>query len=224
MCNECAGVWVNSVMGDLDSSYPPKCPTCRGLISSETFERQLTSTQENTFRAHAARTSLKPGEELIECKECGLFEVVAHDPVLWWCPHCKDASCRVCNKDLEGTDQFTFDIWKSEHSKCAKLREPKRLIEEAIEEGSKMRCPSCNLAGRKDDACTHMTCTKCATSWCYVCGLDAKTADKGEGRGDDRDLDDIYLHNKDWERNVKRCPMYLTQILEVDLNWLGEDW
>jgi len=37
-------------------------------------------------------------------------------------------------------------------------------------------------------------------------------------------VNDIYLHNKDWEINEKRCPMYLTQILEVDLHWLGENW
>ena len=27
-----------------------------------------------------------------------------------------------------------------------------------------------------------------------------------------------------WEDNEKRCPMYLTQILNVDANWLGEEW
>lgn len=104
MCNECCGVWgeyynlfeepfhlllltvhvipiVNSVMLDLDSSYPPKCPQCRALITNETVERQLTSDQLNTYRAHVARTVLKPGEELIECKDCGMFEVVNDDPV-----------------------------------------------------------------------------------------------------------------------------------------------
>ena len=78
MCNECCGIWgayynlfeelfhlllltvhvipiVHSVMLDLNSSYPPKCPQCRALITNETVERQLTSDQLNTFRAHAAR-------------------------------------------------------------------------------------------------------------------------------------------------------------------------
>ena len=98
-----------------------------------------------------------------------------------------------------------------------------QLIEQAIEEGGKMRCPNCQLAGRKDDACTHMTCTKCSSRWCYVCGLDVLKCDKApEAPGSSGDP--IFLHNRDWERNEKRCPMYLTQILEVDLNWLGEDW
>ena len=168
---------VNSVMEDLTTSYPPKCPLCKALINNETVERQLTSAQQNTFRAHAARTALKPGEELIECKECGLFEVVSDDPVLWWCPHCDCGTCRVCNKDLL-TGKDKYNIFQSPHNNCVTLREPKALIEQAIEEGSKMRCPSCKLAGRKDDACTHMTCTKCSTSWCYVCGLDVLKCDK----------------------------------------------
>ena len=86
-----------------------------------------------------------------------------------------------------------------------------------------MICPGCKLAGRKDDACTHMTCTKCITEWCYVCGLDVKSCDKEAPREGGR-VNDIYLHNKDWEINEKRCPMYLTKILEVDLHWLGENW
>jgi hypothetical protein len=165
---------------------------------------------------------LKEGEELLECKECGLFEVVSDDPVLWWCPHCDMGSCRVCNQDLP-TGARKYDIETSPHKKCVELREPKRLIELAIEEGSKMRCPGCKLAGRKDDACTHMTCTKCTTEWCYVCGLDVEACDKASPR-EGGEVNDIYLHNRDWEINEKRCPMYLTQILEVDLHWLGENW
>lgn len=222
MCNECSGVFVNSVMNDLDTSFPPKCPMCKALFSQDLFVRQLTSSQQNSFKTHVARTALKEGEDLLECKECGLFEVVLDDPVLWWCPHCHCGACRVCNKDLP-TGARKYDIDKSPHNKCAQLREPKRLIEQAIEEGSKMRCPGCQLAGRKDDACTHMTCTKCSTEWCYVCGLDVESCDKEAPRVGGR-VNDIYLHNRDWEMNEKRCPMYLTQILEVDLHWLGEHW
>jgi len=222
MCNECAGVFVNSVMCDLEASYPPKCHMCKALISQDLFVRQLTSSQQNTFRTHVARTALKEGEMLVECKECGLFEVVTNDPVLWWCPHCSCGTCRVCNKDLpKGVNKY--DINQSPHKLCSELREPKRMIEQAIEEGSNMRCPGCNLAGRKDDACTHMTCTKCSTLWCYVCGLDVKSCDKARPE-EGKEENDIYLHNRDWEVNEKRCPMYLTQILEVDLHWLGENW
>ena len=172
-CNECAGVFSNSVMGDLNTSYPAKCFSCRAEYSTEAFERQLTSEQQKTYRAHAARVALKEGEELIECPSCGLFEVVTDDPAFWWCPHCHRGNCRVCHKELPFVfgkareDKFGLSllIQNSEHNHCEKLRVAKRKIEEAIEEGSKMRCPKCGLAGRKDDACTHMTCVRCDATW-----------------------------------------------------------
>ena len=33
----------------------------------------------------------------------------------------------------------------------------------------------------------------------------------------------IYNHNEEWYENEKRCPMYLTQISEVDDKWSEED-
>ena len=86
-----------------------------------------------------------------------------------------------------------------------------------------MACPRCDLKGRKDDACTHMNCVKCGCDWCYVCGLAVDACDKAPPR-EGRDENDLYLHNRNWETNYRRCPMYLTQILEVDLNWLGANW
>ena len=82
--------------------------------------------------------------------------------------------------------------------------------------------PGCGLAGRKDEACTHMACPRCQKSWCYLCGLSVEDCDKKPPLPG-RPADDIFLHNADWEVNPARCPMYLTQILEVDPSWLG-DW
>jgi len=136
MCNECSGVFVNSVLNDLDTSFPPKCPMCKALFSQDLFVRQLTSSQQNSFKTHVACTALKEGEDLLECKECGLFEVVLDDPVLWWCPHCHCGACRVCNKDLP-TGARKYDIDKSPHNKCAQLREPKRLISKLLRRGAR---------------------------------------------------------------------------------------
>jgi hypothetical protein len=104
-----------------------------------------------------------------------------------------------------------------------RLAKAKKLLEAAIEQGSKMKCPNCGVAGRKDNACTHMTCLRCTAVWCYVCGLDVNQCDKAQPRHG-RPADDIFLHNQGWEVNPNRCPVYLTQILEVDMHWLGENW
>lgn len=222
MCFECSGVFVKSVLGDLETSFPPRCPMCRADMPLDHFERQLTKQQQVDVKTFVAKQALKPGQELVKCNECQYFEVTSGSPIVWWCAACGKGTCFVCKKDLPRNAQ-KYDIDKSPHAVCKALGSAKALVEAAIEDGSKMKCPQCGLAGRKDDACTHMNCPKCTTVWCYVCGLDVKDCDKAPPR-EGRPQNDIFLHNQDWEVNESRCPMYLTQILEVDMNWLGDNW
>ncbi|CAJ1435733.1 unnamed protein product [Effrenium voratum] len=107
---------------------------------------------------------------------CGYMEVRADKPVLWWCQLCRRGECQVCNQLLpEGTSTSAEDLdvqLRPHVVGCAGLREAKRLVDEALEKGQKtMACPNCSLAGRKDEACTHMSCPRCQSSWCYLCGL-----------------------------------------------------
>ena len=39
----------------------------------------------------------------------------------------------------------------------------------AFARGGTRKCPGCGALGVKDDKCTHITCSKCRTQWCYVC-------------------------------------------------------
>jgi len=223
MCSECTGVYVKSILGDLEASYPPKCPMCRGEMPTNHFESQLNTKQQTHVRAFAAQRALKPDQCLAKCPQCEHFEVQrAPGDCLWWCGSCGEGTCFVCNASLPASIQ-KYDIDHSPHALCKKLRFVKAKVDAAIEEGGRMECPSCGLAGRKDDACTHMTCPRCTTTWCYICGLSVHECDKVAPRPG-RPVDDIFLHNQDWEVNEKRCPMYMTQILEVDLHWLGDDW
>ena len=223
MCNECAGVYCKSVVDDIHVSYPPKCPMCRALMPMDHFQAQLDTKQLAAVKTHAAEIALKPNEMLARCQKCDYFEVETKPgSVVWWCAACGYGNCFVCNKDLP-RGVLKYDLTKSPHALCGSLRFIKSKVEKAIEEGSQMQCPACGLSGRKDDACTHMSCPKCLLEWCYVCGVGVADCDKAPPRAG-RPVNDIYLHNKDWESNERRCPMYLTQILEVDLSWLGDDW
>ena len=142
---------------------------------------------------------------------------------------CGRGACQVCHKELPvaatddssaGVDPQRDLLLRPHIVGCASLRAAKEAIDTAMEHGSKMPCPECGLAGRKDEACTHMSCPRCHTPWCYVCGLSVRECDKAAPRPG-RPVDDIFLHNVDWEVNEKRCPMYLTQILEVNSEWFG---
>ena len=54
--------------------------------------------------------------------------------------------------------------------------------------------------------------------WCYVCGGEGKYLDK-----DKSNLNGIYGHNTDWDTNENRCPMYLTEIAEIDGRYAEDD-
>ena len=103
------------------------------------------------------------------------------------------------------------------HYKCYEYKELKAEWETAIEKGIKRSCPNCGIGGHKDDACTHMTCDNCHTAWCYLCGVSDDKLDKKDPSGN------IYSHNEDWDSNEKRCPMYLTEVFQVDERWSKDD-
>ena len=71
--------------------------------------------------------------------------------------------------------------------------------------------------GVKDLECTHIRCAKCATYFCYVCGVEDKHLDKANPSGS------IFSHNDDWDINPKRCPLQLSQISELDDTWSEDE-
>ena len=99
LCSECTGVYVHSVMNDLEASYPPKCSMCRAELPLQSFERQLSQRQQQHLAEFVAQRSLCENETMLRCP-CGYMEVRVDKPVLWWCPMCKRGECQVCNQSL----------------------------------------------------------------------------------------------------------------------------
>eukprot|EP00475_Leptophrys_vorax_P002700 TRINITY_DN11514_c0_g1_i1.p1 TRINITY_DN11514_c0_g1~~TRINITY_DN11514_c0_g1_i1.p1 ORF type:complete len:732 (-),score=175.28 TRINITY_DN11514_c0_g1_i1:128-2323(-) len=107
---------------------------------------------------------------------------------------CDGAYCLRCESFLKKEEM---------QSHFCKLDEADKLyflILDALAESSTRKCPSCGTAGKKDLACTHITCDKCRIRFCYVCGLS------------EQDIGSFSVHNT-WSITTvpdeKRCPMYL---------------
>lgn len=103
------------------------------------------------------------------------------------------------------------------HYSCYEYKDIKADWEKALEKGTKRYCPECKVGGIKDDACTHMTCDNCNTVWCYLCGKSEANCDKSDPNGN------IFKHNDNWDTHPRRCPMYLTQIGQIDFRWSTEN-
>jgi len=109
-------------------------------------------------------------------------------------------------------------VWPSRREKEASFGKLRAEMEKAIADGIQPACPSCGIRGIKDDACTHMTCESCQTTWCYVCGLDEAACNKADRAGSL-----IYRHNDKWWENERRCPMYLSEINQIDESFPADD-
>ncbi|UJR21698.1 hypothetical protein I4U23_024775 [Adineta vaga] len=229
-CVECSTRIVNLFFSEPQNYTPLRCLQCHVDLNPAVFERQLTPEQLDFYLQHMlvlvwAKAFLKKDERLDNCPFCA-YAVIRkiNDPKFLYCTHseCGIMSCLVCLKacptfsSAYATDE-QFDEM-SKHFTCSLLDGDKQEFDQYLEAGQKVPCPNCGLAGMKDDACTHMTCPTCSQLWCYFCGGKVEDCDKSIGG-----TNGIFDHNHHWESNVKRCPMYFTQICDADDRWAPDE-
>lgn len=241
MCVQCSGLWIDNLFSSTNfaKQFPPKCSVCNIEINLQIFERNITKeAQLSKFQSLSCSYFIKLNENemWIECPYCDYREIrnTSNDPFMVYCQNeiCKKITCFYCYKEItdsqlhkineillysssddsDDSDDNTED--DNNHLNCWRYGNIKNKIEELIEKGACQECPSCKLRGQKDDSCLHMTCPECNQIWCYFCGLKVEDADK-----EDDGNNNIYSHNVDWSSNVKRCPMYFTQIADIDDDW-----
>eukprot|EP00475_Leptophrys_vorax_P035562 TRINITY_DN58695_c0_g1_i5.p2 TRINITY_DN58695_c0_g1~~TRINITY_DN58695_c0_g1_i5.p2 ORF type:complete len:593 (+),score=134.04 TRINITY_DN58695_c0_g1_i5:2151-3929(+) len=107
---------------------------------------------------------------------------------------CSGVFCLICELSLNKLDvkdhQCKVDALSSLYSQVIQV-----LVQASIR-----TCPKCGTSGQKDLACTHITCKKCASRWCYHC-------QKLES-----EVGGFSSHNSwtlDTPRSSPNCPMYL---------------
>ncbi|CAF0802484.1 unnamed protein product [Adineta ricciae] len=229
-CTECSKNIVKLFFSDPHLYIPLRCVQCHVDLNPSVFERQLTADQfdfydQNMFALVYVKTHIGEDERLDSCPFCNFAVIHNLDyQGFLFCEHqdCGKTSCLVCRKALPPiqsdhiNDEQEVEIFK--HFTCQELADDKREFDSAVEFGQKVPCPSCGLAGMKDDACTHMTCPTCSQIWCYFCGKRMEDCDKKPGG-----TNGIYDHNHNWHANPNRCPMYFTQIQDVDERWPGDE-
>jgi len=234
-CPECVPVLLISKFNgiNLQMEWPFKCPLsswkgceCAGTIPEAQVERSMDDKQREIYLTIRIMCTLQSNEKLYSCTKCPNSDIrVLASPEqvipLWWCSGCGNGHCTICKQDLpevklddekyNGAQQQILD----RHLKvCAYFYKPKKIIDRAIFEGAQGQCPNCKSGGVKGNGeCTHMTCNACTGQWCYVCGLSVENCDRHNNDPS------IYAHNVNWEKNRKRCPMYLTHIRQVDGEW-----
>ncbi|CAF3319047.1 unnamed protein product [Rotaria socialis] len=229
-CTDCSKQIVSLFFSDPQIYLPLRCVLCHVELNPSVFERQLTPGQVDFYQQHMlvlvwAKELVGEGERLDNCPFCS-FAVIRSidDSTIFNCerPDCRKSSCLICRKVCPRfRNNFATEAQQMEmikHFTCESLAYEKSLFDQAVERGQKVPCPKCGLSGMKDDACTHMTCPTCAEVWCYFCGLGIELCDKSVDG-----TNSIFDHNYKWDTNPKRCPMYFTQIQDVDRRWADNE-
>ncbi|CAF1057825.1 unnamed protein product [Didymodactylos carnosus] len=231
-CVDCSQNIVRMFLFEPQSWIPLKCVTCNVALNESVFERQLKPEQIDLYQKNMlafswAKQLVKENEELVYCPFCSYAEIRNKDDIhFMYCPHpdCGKRSCLICRGELpnfqenydypDNEEEYEIKmITLSKHFKCTELKNEKKLLDDTLEQGQKLPCPNCGLSGMKDEQCTHMICPNCSQQWCYFCGKTLEDCDKETRYGT------IYDHNVNWECNPLRCPMYFTQIGDIDDRW-----
>lgn len=151
------------------------CSLCKAEFQASDIYRILNEKQLQDYTNIAIFRTLTANEVLLSCcnapctaaciVELGDCSAKLRDYHSTWikCAQCKVSTCVVC---LESSSKRA----KKHSQDCAGLSEVKLAFENAISEGAAFRCPTCKVAGRKDNGCNAIYCVQCKTNWCYVCG------------------------------------------------------
>jgi hypothetical protein len=126
---------------------------------------------EAVFRQEVSK-AIEKDKGLWKCPKCS--HIGYTDKKYPWvqCPECKVNYCTSCNEEDHGKQTC-------EEARREKLvqRDPKHHAHEVMSRACKRSCPNpnCNQLFIKSDGCNKMTCNKCKTLSCYLCGSEIKS-------------------------------------------------
>lgn len=160
-CKQCVQRSIETALSE--GQVRTSCPSmdCTSYIPLEELERvlphNLLQRLDETEAANALSVIDIPG--LRTCWKCAYKMIVENPDIPFYCPVCDEATCKSCGKkDHPGRTCDQADI------------DPNRIVESRMSEAIVKACPKCHLQIIKDEGCNHMTCPKCRTEFCYLCG------------------------------------------------------
>eukprot|EP00054_Salpingoeca_dolichothecata_P011698 m.64893 g.64893 ORF g.64893 m.64893 type:complete len:537 (-) comp19587_c0_seq1:54-1664(-) len=140
----------------------------KALVSAELFDR---------WERLCFQQLLDADEDIAYCPRCSTAATRVDE--LARCPKCMFAFCVDCQESYHPgtpceTAETKLDKLKKSPGNKSKLSERLRKIEElqGLKTISRVckACPSCKAQIEKDGGCNKMTCFKCGTYFCWLCG------------------------------------------------------
>lgn len=162
ICRRCVEMSIETALGE--GRVRTECPCvdgCSSKISMRELERilpnKLLKRLNETESLNAVAEVNIPG--LRTCWRCGYKIIDEDEDSPFVCPKCNEKTCKKCEKKYhQGRTCEEADL------------DPNRIVEKKMSEAIVKQCPKCHTQFIKDEGCNHMTCPRCRTEFCYLCG------------------------------------------------------
>lgn len=101
---------------------------------------------------------------------CVINPTSSNDKIYTECPKCSKSWCSTCRREEHGTRhcyELDFKLGITLRDRCNMVD---RMIHEIMTNQTAHKCPKCKFTFIKEEGCNKITCSKCNSYSCYVCG------------------------------------------------------
>lgn len=147
VCSDCAIKWAFT---QLESSEGLSCPDCKWPVDVARVEAGMSPKQRRRLAEIQLKFYLRRTNDVVYCPRC---RYAGFRPL-----KCYSLDCPSCLKEWDVEPDFVsvgrkISDWTSEAWKMAYTKE----------------CPTCLSSIEKNEGCSHMTCGRCSSSFCWDC-------------------------------------------------------
>ena len=171
-CDDCWGGTLTAALERGPACIHDKCPQpgCNVRISGDVWSATLPSGAAQRLQEIAMRSFVEGNSLLARCPSATCGKVAAHTnpavpPEVHGCA-CGASFCILCGDPPH---------WPLSCARKARFYE---LLNQNPDAMAIMRltrpCPTCGVRTQRSHGCMHITCTQCASEWCWGCGQTGK--------------------------------------------------
>jgi len=179
MLRECLHTFCKVCLAaSIEHSESPKvkCPFKDDNYSCdmEILEREIKALVTPAVLLKLQEKAMKEAEanmkNTFHCKtpDCAGWTIFDDDVNLFKCPLCNKVNCITCQAVHEGMDCKQYQAQMLLNSMDENSRKTKIWMDELIEKGEALNCPSCQVLLLKKWGCDWVRCTYCRTEICWV--------------------------------------------------------
>lgn len=151
ICKDCVIRGVSVSIGDNNFFRCPDTSNCKIVIDESQINKIVNATLRLGYQNVTIYNNISNIENICYCENCSFAAVIDEGQKKFVCINCKEMYCTICKKrPHDGKPCYP------------------ELYQEA-ESYTNSYVIRCCVPLVKYDACNHLTCSRCGTSWCWYC-------------------------------------------------------